>query len=173
MSESLWGASPMASNEKETPLKKNKIGVLTLEYGANSSIKDLEGNMLFNSDEEAIDVHILHDRNKSENEGLFLPRLSSSLAEMAIYLDENRNSLFADIKMIRGVTYDSMAKIAEKLGFEAREVDEESLGSRGYKIAGEYTHTNRAKRGKKIESFYAISMPIDEFIQKWKSTGSN
>ena len=113
-----------------------------------------------------IDLHIIHNKQE-ESDSSFSSRLADSLHELARYISENRNSLFKNVTTVRGITYDTMAKVAERLGFKKEEIDRKSIGSPIFKIAGEYRHTQMAKRGKQIENFYAIYMPIEDFLANW------
>jgi|GEM_PF-5570824 len=151
---------------QETP-KETEIGVLNLEYDSKKTITDPEGKVLFGPDDNFIDIHILHDKRKENPDSDFISKLQQSLKDLAQYISQNRQTQFQDIQAIRGITYDAMAKIAARAGFKMQEIDGTSLGFTMIRIAGEYIHSNRGKRGKKIEGYYAVTMPIDEFLKKW------
>jgi hypothetical protein len=154
-----------AEHEPHPP--KRKIGILNIEYNSRPTVTSPEGKILFDSDSNAIDVHIIY-RTQEESDQGFISNLSDSLHDLAAYITENKETLFKDVTTIRGFTYDAMAKIANRLGFTMQEIDGKSIGSTYFKIVGEYQHTQRAARGKKIEKFYAISMPIESFLESWK-----
>lgn len=161
------------TSEEEIPQREKSMGILLLEYDndrLSRQLKSPDKKMIFDEGVKAIDIHIPHTglENDDEKGKGFASRLDESLRKLADYILANKETVFRDVQMVRGVTYDVMAKIAKRAGFNAKEIWERSLpGNTDFKITGEYLHTKRAKRGKKIDAFFAIYMGMDEFLEKY------
>jgi len=160
--------------EEELPKREAQIGALSLEYDNKklSNLKNPDGKLIFEEGTTAIDIHILNrmQNNAGKEEESFSSRLEKSFNQLADYISANRETALKDVQMVRGVTYDLMAKIAERQGFNVEQISIDSLpGRMEFEIVGEYLHTQRAKRNKKIDVFYVLYMPIDDFLNKYST----